>query len=49
MKDPTANTGTLFYTVFSTLRDDSDNGHQAKYKVSILGLNGLGGGSGSEK
>jgi hypothetical protein len=30
---------TLSYTVFSTLRDDSNNGHAARYKVSILGLN----------
>jgi len=39
VKDPNAATGTLHYTIFSTLRDDSDNGHAAKYKVSILGLN----------
>jgi hypothetical protein len=45
VKDPTADTGTLRYTIFSTLRDDSDHGHAARYKVSILGLNGLGGGS----
>ena len=43
VKDPAADTGTLNYTIFSTLRDDSDNGHAARYKVSILGLNGLGG------
>ena len=45
VEDPTAATGTLNYTIFSTLRDDSDNGHIAKYKVSILGFNELGGGS----
>ena len=27
VKDPNAPTGTLNYTIFSTLRDDSDNGH----------------------
>ena len=43
VKNPNAPTGTLNYTIFSTLRDDSDNGHAAKYKVSILGLNALGG------
>jgi hypothetical protein len=42
-KDPTVDTGTLYYTMFSTLRDDSDNGHFRRYKVSILGLTGLGG------
>ena len=26
-KDPNAPTGTLYYTIFSTMRDDSDNGH----------------------
>jgi hypothetical protein len=41
VKDPAAATGTLNYTVFSTLRDDSDNGHAARYKVSILGLNAM--------
>ena len=45
VKDPIASTGALNYTIFSTLRDDSDNGHDAKYKVSIPGLNELGGGS----
>lgn len=46
VKDPNADTGTLNYTIFSTMRDDSDNGHyNPKYKVSVLGLNALGGGS----
>ena len=45
-KDPNATTGTLNYTIFSTMRDDSDNGHVARYKVSILGLNKLGSGGG---
>ena len=45
VKAPNAPTGTLNYTIFSTLRDDSDNGHAAQYKVSVLGFNGLGGGS----
>ena len=49
VKEPNANTGTLNYTIFSTLRDDSDNGHSAKYKVSILGLNALGGGGKGDK
>ena len=44
VKDPNAPTGTLNYTIFSTLRDDSDNGHDADYKVSVLGFNKLGGG-----
>jgi len=44
VKDPNAATGTLNYTIFSTLRDDSDNGHGAQYKVSVLGLNTRGGG-----
>lgn len=49
VKDPNADTGTLNYTIFSTMRDDSDNGHyDPKYKVSILGFNTLGGG-GSDK
>jgi hypothetical protein len=41
VKNPNADTGTLNYTIFSTLRDDSDNGHRGKYKVSILGFNKL--------
>jgi len=41
VKEPNANTGTLNYTVFSTLRDESDNGHAARYKVNILGLNAM--------
>ena len=41
VKGPAAATGTLNYTVFSTLRDDSDNGHAARYKVNILGLNAM--------
>jgi hypothetical protein len=46
VKDPNATTGTLHYTIFSTMRDDSDNGHYGpKYKVSVLGLNELGGSS----
>jgi hypothetical protein len=46
VKDPNAATGTLNYTIFSTMRDDSDNGHyDPKYKVSVLGFNALGGGS----
>ena len=49
VKDPNADTGTLNYTIFSTMRDDSDNGHyDPKYKVSVLGFNTLGGG-GSDK
>jgi hypothetical protein len=36
---------TLQYTVFSNLRDDSSNGHDARYQVGILGLNGLDKGS----
>jgi len=43
--DYDATTGTLHYTVFSTLRDDSDHGHDARYQVGILGLNGFGKGS----
>ena len=42
VKAPNATHGTLNYTIFSTLRDDSDNGHLAQYKVSILGFNKLG-------
>jgi hypothetical protein len=45
VKAPNATHGTLNYTIFSTLRDDSDNGHQAKYQVSVLGFNKLGGNS----
>ena len=46
IKDPNAATGTLHYTIFSTMRDDSDNGHYLpRYKVSVLGFNALGGGS----
>jgi hypothetical protein len=45
-KDPNAATGTLHYTIFSTMRDDSNNGHYLpRYKVSVLGFNELGGGS----
>jgi hypothetical protein len=39
--DPKTNTGTLHYTISSTLKDDSGNGHGAKYQVSILGFNKL--------
>jgi hypothetical protein len=45
VKDPNAATGTLNYTICSTMRDDSDNGHLAKYKVSVLGFNAPGGGT----
>jgi hypothetical protein len=45
VKDPNAPTGTLHYTVFSTLRDDNNHGHAARYQVGILGLNGFGKGS----
>jgi hypothetical protein len=44
--DPTTNTGTLHYTIFSTLRDDSNNGYYGpKYQISVLGFNKLGGDS----
>jgi hypothetical protein len=47
VKDPNAPTGTLHYTIFSTMRDDSDNGHYLpRYKVSVLGFNVLGGDKG---
>jgi hypothetical protein len=43
-RPPNASTGTLRYTVFSTLHDDSSNWGSSQYKVSILGLRRLAGG-----
>ena len=44
MKAPGAATGTLLYTIESTLADNAffgANGGEASYNVSILGLNAL--------
>lgn len=42
VKDPSATSGTLNYTIFSTMRDDSNNGHyDPKYQISVLGFNKL--------
>ena len=38
VKDPNAPTGTLNYTIFSTLRDDSDNGHAARVQGQRSGV-----------
>ena len=43
-KAPNASSGTLRYTVSSTLHDDSDNWHGYRHKVTILGLRPLAGG-----
>jgi hypothetical protein len=43
---PNAPTGTLRYTVSSTLHDDSNHGHYSLHKVTILGLRPLSGGLG---